>query len=59
MFEFLTDPWFILAGVLGVGSSLLLGRFQAYRLRKREEQWRAEERERIDEINKQLGGRDG
>jgi post-segregation antitoxin (ccd killing protein) len=59
MFELLTDPWFILAGVLGVASSLLVGRFQKARHRKREEQWRAEERERIDEINKSIGGRDG
>jgi hypothetical protein len=59
MFEFLTDPWFLLAGAAGVGSSFLVGHFQKARLRKRGEQWRAEERERIDEINKQLGGRDG
>ena len=59
MIELLTDPWFILAGVLGVGSSLLLGRINVWRIRRLEKIWQAEERERIDKINKQLGGRDG
>jgi len=59
MFEFLTDPWFLLAGAAGVASSFLVGYFQRARIRKREKQWRAEEREQIDNINKQLGGRDG
>lgn len=59
MFEFLTDPWFLIAGAAGVGSSFLVGYFQAAKIRKREKQWRIEELERIDEINQQLGGRDG
>jgi hypothetical protein len=59
MFEFITDPWFLFAAVAGVASSILAGRFNAARIRKLGKQWRAEERERIDEINRQLGGRDG
>ncbi len=59
MFEYLTDPWFLLAGAAGVGSSFLVGYIQKARLRKRGEQDRAEEQKRIDEINRQLGGRDG
>jgi len=58
MFEFLAEPWFYIAAGLGVATSLLLGRLNAIRLRKLGAKWRAEELARIDEINKQLGGRD-
>ena len=61
MFEFIAEHWilFTIAAVAGVNTSLLLGRLNAARLTRLAEQWRIEELERIEEINKQLGGRDG
>ena len=60
MFELITEYWFyiFLSIVAGAWSSLWLGRLNAARLEKLGDKWRAEEQERIDEINKQIGGRD-
>ena len=61
MIEFLTEYWYlyILASLAGVGSSFWLGRLNRARLARDAERDRIEELERIDEINQQLGGRDG
>jgi len=60
MFEFIAEHWFLLivAASLGTSSSLLLGRLNVARIDRLREKWRAEELERIEEINKSIGGRD-
>jgi len=60
MFEFIAEHWilFTIAIVAGVNTSFVLGRMNAARRDEQAEQWRAEELERIEEINNQIGGRD-
>lgn len=52
MIEFLTNPWIVIAIVLGVSSSLLFGRFNAARIQRDGDRWLAEERERLEAIIK-------
>lgn len=61
MFEYIAEHWFLLsaAACLGVSSSVLLGRLNVVRIDRLREKWRVEELERIEQINKSIGGRDG
>lgn len=50
--------WMGISGILGVLTSLLWGRYLNRRIKKQLGTWAQEDKDRVDKINKQLGGRD-
>ena len=51
--------WLGAAALFGFLTALLVDRYHRGRIKKKLGQWAQEDRDRVDEINKHLGGRDG